>query len=300
MPDWISLAAARSPEMRAAFRELTRNMIEDGWDHPSVVAWSTGNEYASWSPAGVDWTKSMAAWIRTLDSTRPVSFAAHGDALDHADQAPEARSLHYVDFISVNWYRSTDEFARKLDQTHAIWPEKPILISEYGLRADRVANEQVRIDQFRAMLEVVRARPFICGLSYWSFNDYRSRYPGTNPNGYREWGLVDGGRKPRGLYHVSQVELSPVVLTATRKSAGVVTVKVASRADFPSAVLSGYVVRTPADAGGKGGSWSASLPELAPGKTWEQDVRLPDAAADLEVVRPTGFVAAKCRVDAAR
>lgn len=284
-----------SPEMRATFRELTRNMIEDGWDHPSIIAWSTGNEYPSWTPAGVDWTKSMVAWIKTLDATRPVSFAGLGEVMEKNDQPRETRSLHYVDFLCINCYGDPARIGPALDQVHALWPEKPIMISEYGRRADQV-SEDVRIENFHAMLALVRARPFVCGLSYWSFNDYRSRYPGTNPNGHREWGLVDAARRPRPLYHVAQTELSPVVLTATRKDAEVVTVKVASRADFPSATLSGYVVRT---SSGGSPSWSVSLPELAPGQAWEQDARLPAGAVDLEVVRPTGFTAASLRIDAA-
>ena len=69
------------------------------------------------------------------------------------------------------------------------------------MRADRVRDESERIDHFDAMLALVRERPWICGLSIWTFNDYRSRYPGTGADGYRRWGLVDENRNPRPLYH---------------------------------------------------------------------------------------------------
>jgi hypothetical protein len=49
--------------------------------------------------------------------------------------------------------------------------------------------------------QVAHERPWICGLSYWSFNDYASRYPGTGMDGYRRWGLVNEYREPRPLYH---------------------------------------------------------------------------------------------------
>ncbi|WP_438481323.1 hypothetical protein [Oleiharenicola lentus] len=91
--------------------------------------------------------------------------------------------------------------ARYLDPVHMRWPKKSVFISEFGLRIDKVKSEQVRIDHFDKMLALARARPWICGLSFWSFNDYASRYPGSGPDGYRRWGLVDEYRNARALYH---------------------------------------------------------------------------------------------------
>ena len=49
--------------MRADFENQMRELVERDWNHPSVIAWSVGNEYASDTPAGVRWTKDMVAFV---------------------------------------------------------------------------------------------------------------------------------------------------------------------------------------------------------------------------------------------
>jgi beta-glucuronidase len=227
----------------------------------------------------------MAGWVRSIDATRPVTFAALAREIGLKDVPVEQRSLHYVDFLCFNIYSSPKAVAG-LDGVHALWPEKPIMISEFGQRADQVKDEATRIAHFRGTLEEVRQRPFICGLSFWTFNDYLSRYPDTTPGGYRAWGLVTGDRTPRGLYTAAAADLSSVVLSvhaaATGADARIVTVT--SRADFPARTLRGYALRVVTPGGGA--PETITLPELAPGTSWQQMfARLP-AGTILEVLRP--------------
>lgn len=195
-----------SPELRHQFQAEMRELIELARNHPSVVGWSLGNEYESWTPEGVAWTRDMAAFVRGLDGTRPVTFAALGTALRRIKEG-EDRGEHafdHVDYISPNLHFKPSEVPAFLDAVHARWPNKPVAITEFGLRADRVKQESERLAHFDEMLAIVAARPWICGLAYWSFNDYSSRYPGSGDDGYRRWGLVDEHRRPRALYrHVA-------------------------------------------------------------------------------------------------
>jgi len=284
-----------SPALRRLWQQQMRAMIENTLDRPSIIAWSIGNEYNSWSPEGVVWTKDMAAWVRTLDDTRPVTFAALAREIGLKDVPKEQRSLHYVDFLCFNIYSSPKAVAG-LDGVHALWPEKPIMISEFGQRADQVASEDVRIQHFRGTLAEVRTRPYICGLSFWTFNDYLSRYPGTTPGGYRAWGLVTGDRSPRALYTAAAAALTSVVLKVRAAAGGAdaVTVSVASRADFPAMTLRGYVLRLLPPGGGAPDT--INLPDLPPGAAWKQDfARLPEGTT-LEVVRPGDFRTAMFRL----
>ncbi len=198
-----------SPELRAQFQAEMRELMELAWNHPSVVGWSLGNEYESWTSEGIAWTRDMADWVKAIDPTRPVTFAALGRELRELTDSPTGaeRAFDHVDFIAVNLYFPPEEVAGFLDPVQRRWPAKPVLITEYGLRADRVKSEQERIDHFDAMLAYVRDRPWICGFSYWSFNDYASRYPGSGDDGFRRWGLVDEFRRPRPLYEHVRVKL---------------------------------------------------------------------------------------------
>ena len=197
-----------SRELRTNFQSQMGELIAFAANHPSVVAWSVGNEYESWRPEGIAWTRDMVKFVKDRDPTRPVTFAAVGTALREFHENPAAgeHAFDYVDFISTNLYFPPGQIPALLDPVHARWPQKAVFISEFGLRADRVADEAERVTNFDQMLGLVRVRPWICGLSFWSFNDYASRYPGTGPDGYRRWGLVDEFRRPRALYnHVAAV-----------------------------------------------------------------------------------------------
>ncbi len=275
-----------SPKLRALWQQHMKEMMENSWDRPSIIAWSVGNEYNSWSPEGVAWTKDMAEFVRALDDTRPTTFAALGKEIGLKDIPLEQRSLSYVDFLCFNIYSSPKAIGG-LDRVHAQWPTKPIMVSEFGQRADQVKNEDARIAHFRGTLEEVRKRPFICGLSFWTFNDYLSRYPDTTPGGYRAWGLVTGDRTPRALYTTAAAELTSVDLKVASAQAGAdkSTVTVASRADFPARTLRGHTLRVVRPGAAPE---TIALPDLAPGASWHQDfARLP-SGTQLEVVRPSG------------
>ena len=208
--------------MRADYRNQMREMVERDWNHPSVIAWSVGNEYPSATPAGVRWTKDMAAFVRTVDASRPITFASY--RADRPDvKQPEDEGSHYVDFISTNLYGKPADIGARLDVIHKRWPNKPVFISEFGVRADKVKDEVVRETYFHETIGQLRTRPYVAGASVWTFNDYRSRFPDTNANGYRPWGLIDPDRQPRGAYRVVKEEFATLRLTSASLTPGSLT-----------------------------------------------------------------------------
>ncbi len=219
-----------SPEMQRKFRDVQREMIERDWNHPSVVAWSVGNEFGSETPAGVKWVREMRDFCRALDPTRLITFATNRTA---EKGRPEEEGSYHVDFVSMNTYSDAAGNGQNIDRMHGRYPDKPLVVSEFGMRADFVADETEREEWFRAMVEEIRKRPFLSGASVWSFNDYRSRYVGTGLNGYRPWGLADEKRDLRGSYHVLRREFSGFTVKEAQLKSGVVTVRLAARADFP-------------------------------------------------------------------
>jgi beta-glucuronidase len=294
----LTEAQMDSPSLRANFQAQMREMIQRDWNHPSVIGWSVGNEYPSFAPAGLRWTKDMIDWVRTVDHTRLLTFASH-HAFSEKFQSPDEEGSRYVDLICINMY---DNFARRLDLVHARWPDKPVLVSEYGFRADAMAGEDARREAHRQVIETFRARPYVVGASVWTYNDYRSRYPqGTDARGYRQWGVVDAERREKPTYALLAEEYSPAVIREARAEAGgaKVSATIQARADFPSYTLRDYVVRVDLlDAAGKViGSSRTALPVLRPGETFAFEIPtamnqgFKPVRARLEVVRPTGFVA---------
>ncbi|MBL9208250.1 MAG: beta-galactosidase, partial [Opitutaceae bacterium] len=168
-----------TPERQAIFREQHREMIERDWNHPSVVAWSVGNEMAADTPAGVNWVKIMRAHTLGLDPTRLVVIVSN--TVQKPNLKPEEEGSFYGDFVCLNTYGATpQQNAANIDRVRALYPNKPMIVTEYGLRRNWVESEIERVDWFREMLGIIRARPFISAASVWSFNDYRSRHVGTS------------------------------------------------------------------------------------------------------------------------
>jgi beta-glucuronidase len=308
--------------MRTDFRNQTREMVERDWNHPSVIAWSVGNEYPSDTPSGVRWTKDMAAFVRTLDTSRPITFASYRADKPEVKR-PEDEGSHYVDFVSINLYGRPAAIGERLDVIHGRWPNKPIFISEFGVRADKVKDERERETWFHEAIGQLRTRPYVAGASVWTFNDYRSRFPDTNPNGYRPWGLIDPERQPRGAYRVVKEEFATLRLTSASLTpaslpAGAARlnarVELEARADFPSRVVTGMTLRlrhASADDLATDGAAMAStrIPDLAPGQRITLALDVPPAPATVstdaspryivDVVRPDGSVMCSLAIEAA-
>ncbi|WP_414660941.1 glycoside hydrolase family 2 protein [Horticoccus sp. 23ND18S-11] len=220
------------PDLQRAFQAQHREMLERDWNHPSIVAWSVANEIAADTPPGVRWVKTMRDFTRELDPTRLVVFASNTVA--KANLKPEAEGSVHGDFVCLNTYGATpQQNAANIDRAHALYPNKPLVVTEYGLRRSAVEDEGERVDWFRAMLAIVRERPFLSGASIWSFNDYRSRYVGTSANGWREWGLIDPAGEPSGTYHALRREHSGFVVRSATLTGGAVNVRLEPRTDFP-------------------------------------------------------------------
>jgi beta-glucuronidase len=190
----------------------------------------------------------MIAFVRTLDDSRLTTFVSLGGKAT-SKVRPEENSFHYADILCPNIY-GNGGLGRALESLHANWPEKPVLITEYGWRADSAASEETRVQLFREAMAILRKYPFVIGASIWTFNDYRSRYPGTNADGFRRWGVVAYDRTPRSAYAAMREEYSPVTMNEVRLERAAqgfvasyaVKLRLEGRADFPSRTVRDHAV----------------------------------------------------------
>ena len=245
--------------MRTKFRSQFKEMAERDWNHPSVIAYSVGNEYLSDFPAGQRWTKDMITYAKELDATRLYTFATM--RLNTLPKKPEDEASQYVDFVSTNTYGN---HAKTLDHIHTLYPDKPILISEWGVRADDKKefwldkprtdvhhfneSEAAQAQHISDITAEIRKRPYVIGASWWTYNDYQSRHQGTNVNGYRPWGLVRPDRTPRPAYFTYQTEMAPLTIEKISYQHGVegvhqLVVKITARGDFPAYAIRNYYLK---------------------------------------------------------
>jgi len=265
-----------NPLIREKYKQQAREMIERDWNHPSIIAYSVGNEYKSLSSEGIAWTKEMIDFTKSIDNTRKLTFCSNHVA---RAKAPEEEGSMHVDFVSVNIYGGNERIITKI---HELYPDKPIYISEFGFRTDEVKNEEDRIQKLQKNIEVIRKYDYVMGASIWTFNHYRSRYNGTAADGYRPWGVVTADRKKLDAYNALRYEFSPAYFEKESISNNQLIVKVIARNEFPKMTLEGYKLRI--------GSTEYAVNKLQPGEFQKFIVPFNITSEKLELISPTGFV----------
>jgi beta-glucuronidase len=213
-----------------------------------------------------------------------------------------------MDFIAWNEYYESwfggdvGALRRNLEAIHAAFPDKPVVISEYGYcacTADRPEDDRRRAEILRTHNAVFREFPWIAGLIFFDYNDYRTHIgdKGVGPLKQRVHGVVDvlGARKPS--FEELRRESSPVESLETKTAGRGLVAVVRARKDLPAYTLRGYTLRWTAY--GRGDipleRSEVRLADLSPGTASE--VRIAASLPDIlkvvvEIVRPTGFAAA--------
>ncbi len=283
--------------------EQLREMIARERNHPCVFSWGLCNEVDGQNPVAREFVRRMLREAKALDPRRPCSYASNS-----LQSTPERDVAGEMDFIEWNeyyesWYGGGPAAMRQnLEAIHRAFPDKPVVISEYGYcacTADRPEDDARRARILETHNAVFRDYPWVAGFIFFDYNDYRTHMgdKGVDVLRQRVHGVVDvfGARKPS--FEVLRRESSPVASIEIRPEGEGLTAVVRSRKDLPSYALEGYSLRWTAYGGGdipleRG---QAPLPRLVPGA--EAETRIGRPGRDIrrvlvEVVRPTGFSAA--------
>jgi beta-glucuronidase len=333
VPAWqLTAGQMDDPRMRQLQRRQLHEMITAQWNHPSVWAWSLGNEFESKTPSGHAFVRDMIAHVKALDPTRPVGFASN-----RLNRQPKGDATALADFVMMNqyfgtWGGSKDRLGPALEAIHATWPDKPVIISEYGFEprweklvkwpllrpsqfyrigedvpADSDAADRERRRVISEQIPVMRAKPFVAGAIFWTYQDYRT------PTDYH-MGVVDAHRRRRGSWALLREEYSPLLIesvTIAPWSPQQRNATIALRArgpvdrDMPVYTLRGYRlawVIASAKTSDILSQGDQPIPTLAPGATWPTRVEWPspttDALCTLKIIRPTGFTVLESTYDA--
>jgi beta-galactosidase len=286
--------------------EQLREMIARDRNHPSVVVWGLCNEVGGQHPPAHQFAKHMLAEAKRLDPNRLCSYASNSLA-----KTPERDAAGLMDILEVNEYFGTwdpgtlESLAKYLDDLHAVFPGKPILISEYGYCAcipERPEGDEHRVQGLRSHDAVFRSKEFVGGTIFFSFNDYRSHVGPTGVGALRQnvHGVVDlcGRRKPS--YAALLEECSPVESLSTENRLNAFHLRLKTRQDIPMYTLRGYKLRgifygegdVPLE------RQEVELPEIVAGAEITADLTFRQSGGPLhvtfDVLRPTGF-SAYCR-----
>ncbi len=291
-----------APEIMQNGLEQLQEMIARDRNHPSIVSWGLCNEINGQHPPAYKFAQRMYEEAVRLNPRRLRSYASNS-----LQKNPGADVSKRMDFIEWNeyyesWYGGTpDDLRRNLEEIHQAFPDKPIVISEYGYCActpDRPEGDRRRIEVLRRHTQVCRELGYVGGLIFFCYNDYRTHIgdKGVGVMKQRIHGVVDllGARKPS--YDVLREESSPVEALEWSGNSASFTIQVRTRKSIPAYTLRGYKV-----SGTLYGFGNipverryVALPDMVSGQTISVPLQFKEQGAtrvEFDVMRPTGFSA---------
>ncbi len=203
------------------------DMIRQHYNHPSVVFWGYMNEaiiqvqyripneeQPPFYQKTVALAKELEHLLKQEDNSRLSVMACHGSNLYN-----EIGLAGITDVLGWNLYQgwygdNLTDFEKFTDEQHEKYPDRPIIISEFGAGSDKrlhtlhpekfdfsIGYQQKLLEHY---LPQIVKRPYIIGATEWNFIDFnvasrQESMPRTNNKG-----LVYNDRTPKDVYYYFQ------------------------------------------------------------------------------------------------
>jgi beta-galactosidase/beta-glucuronidase len=167
------VAELSSQEVRETAETMLRTLIGELRNHPSVIIWSVGNESATRHIEARPLIGHLVDVTRSLDTTRPVAYVGMF--------GPDEECFDLVDVPCINVYfgKRIAELGEFVDTVHALQPDKPLIITEFGhesvrgLHGEGYGTEDEQAAVLESNWQVFHERAdFIPGALIWCLADY--------------------------------------------------------------------------------------------------------------------------------
>ena len=187
-------------------------------NHASVGLWSVANEEFSVqaTPQGGNVARTMQNLIKSLDPTRPVTYAApQGDTFDGINGVVEVRGWNY------HVGKNANQYGKDMDGYRAKHPDQPQVGTEQGSTVSTrgiYENDKMRgyvsaydvnapswANTAEEWMTVFAARPWLSGGFVWTGFDYRGEpTPYAWPCINSHFGILDVCGFPKDLFYYYQ------------------------------------------------------------------------------------------------
>ncbi|MDD6210954.1 MAG: glycoside hydrolase family 2 TIM barrel-domain containing protein [Bacteroidales bacterium] len=266
-------------------------MIKDRYNHPCIIAWGIGNELRS---ADEDVLKGLKEWnqhARDLDSTRLILYVSNRINQHKKDNPgmPDDAGYTLSDAILFNeyystWYgQSVSAVPAALDKIHNDYPDKALIISEWGIcEPDHKGGDPRRVKEMVEQIDIYGKKPYVAGAIYFSINDYRTHIGKEfGIQSKRVHGTYDVEMNLKPSYSVLKAISAPIENIQVRNNNGKKELRLSGKTGIPSYTLHNYKVVY--------GNQEQIIKELKPGETITLSFDINNEDDSFSIYRPTGF-----------
>jgi len=189
-------------------------MIQRDKNHPCVIIWSMRNESQTANEIGISVMRKLIRRAKELDSSRLVTYV-----IPPRESKPE-RAFEKADLAAVNVHQGSlsgkiadhvsqlEELMTKPSEENirrqlAAWPDKPLLITEFGTRGvpgihgDVSYSEDFQAACIQATWKAMQNCGEASGGILWCWADYYHRRALTQYAVFGPYGVVTVDRRPK-------------------------------------------------------------------------------------------------------
>ena len=291
IPHWQQPAEPDQHTFALALSQATE-MITDHSHHPCVFAWGMGNELNGQSEITRRYMEQLKQEILQLDASRIINYVSNTIHFQPGSDATGAGDLlMWNDYIGT-WHGDLDEH-EVIKQIIADYPDKPIVVAEYGLcEPVYEGGDARRTEILRQKTEIYRQYPQFAALIFFSLNDYRTQMgeDGEGKLRQRVHGSVDVHNRVKPSFAALREISSPLFLAEEPVwNEGEIEVTLKCRNDIPGYAVQGYYVTV---SSADEAVVRQAIPAMQPGDILTLNIPVsanPVQQQVLTVYRPNGF-----------
>lgn len=222
-----------SEAFTANSKQMQLEMIKQNYNHPSVIIWAYMNEVLlkmrhqndperkqKYLNNIASLAQELEDLTRTTDPTRYTMMSNHGDVNGYI----KAGLVKIPQLVGWNLYQGwyggkSEDFGPNLDKIHALVPDKPLLVTEYGADVDpRIHSfSPIRFDKsleygmlyHQIYIDAILKRPFVAGAFAWNLSDFSSETRHETMPHVNNKGLLTLDRKPKNTYFLYKAAFNP-------------------------------------------------------------------------------------------
>jgi len=214
IPMWgFSKVSVERPLVIKRGLEMHSEMVEQYFNHPSIVIWCMHNEIATDSEQGYNITKKFVEHVKKMDTSRLITCATARPLTDIC--------MSLVDFVSINkyvgwyeedikdWGKFIADLKRYLKEQGV--DNKPVIMSEFGVGAmfgnktfeSLRWSENYQVEFYEHTLNLFLEDELFSGVYLWQFSDIRSsaKWNLLRVRSFNNKGLINEYRLPKLAYY---------------------------------------------------------------------------------------------------